>query len=98
MITVIRSLLGNVFKTNEYLQFAVVTGYLTAVTPSCNAKDYELVIPDKEIHDIFATWISEWIEMAVIQGNTGKLMQFCKVASNGDVKNMEGLVQHARGH
>ncbi len=36
--------------------------------------------------------------MAVIQGNTGKLMQFCKVASNGDVKNMEGLVQHARGH
>ncbi len=55
MITVIRSLLGNVFKTNEYLQFAVVTGYLTAVTPSCNAKDYELVIPDKEIHDIFAT-------------------------------------------
>ncbi len=36
--------------------------------------------------------------MAVIQGNTGKLMQFCKAASNGDVKKLEGLVQHARGH
>lgn len=67
------------------------TGYLTAVTPSCNAKDYELVIPNKEIHDIFTVQISEWIETAVIQGNTGKLMQFCKAASNGDVKNLEDI-------
>lgn len=76
---------------NNIWSMLFTTGYLTTMKPSCNLKDYELIIPNKEIQDIFVVQINEWIETSIIQNNVKKLMQFCRAVKDGDVKEFEDI-------
>lgn len=67
------------------------TGYLTMVHQSKDAKNYELVIPNKEIHDIFVTQVREWIEESVVRGNTERLKQFCMAVKDGNAAVFEDM-------
>lgn len=59
---------------NNLWSILYTTGYLT--TKSCDGKIYELIIPNREIHDIFVTQIKEWMQDTIIQGNLQKLKEF----------------------
>lgn len=76
---------------NNLWSLLFTTGYLTAKEPSWNAKDYGLIIPNREIHDIFTSQISDWIEVSVVQSNTEKLMRFCKAVKEGNARGVQDI-------
>lgn len=67
------------------------TGYLTMLYQPKDAKNYELVIPNKEIHDIFVTQVREWTEETVVKGDTERLEQFCMAVKTGNAKVFENI-------
>ena len=67
----------------------LVTGYLTIAETSVDARTFKLVIPNKEIHEIFTSQISEWFQNTVVQGDTARLRKFCETVKNGDAAALE---------
>lgn len=67
------------------------TGYLTMLKRPKDAKNYDLIIPNKEIKNIFITQISNWINNTVILGNTVRLERFYKAVRDGSAKDVEDI-------
>lgn len=80
----------NTNKTNLW-SMLFMTGYLTMVSQSKDAKNYELIIPNKEIHDIFITQVREWTEETVVKGNMERLNRFCIAVKEGNAKAFENM-------
>jgi len=66
------------------------TGYLTTKDKPEGGK-YNLVIPNKEILEIYVFQIKKWFKEEVAYGNLAKLKEFCSSFKNGDAKNIEQL-------
>ncbi len=67
------------------------TGYLTRSGVEGDAREkgqYELVIPNKEIHRVFVMQIQEWFKEEVISGDKG-LRDFCMAFQKGDAAVIE---------
>lgn len=60
-----------------------LTGYLTARNIEDDGS-MELVIPNKEVREIFISQISEWFKESIVEGNQEKWETFCKAMENGD--------------
>lgn len=63
------------------------TGYLTQVGMKENGA-YQLVIPNKEVREVFQSQIQEWFQNAVL-GNTEQLTTFWKAFEEGNTKGVE---------
>lgn len=108
MVSLIRGLFGQALKTNEFLQFAVLTGCLRVSKesiftglnnfeinsivdiahdeqfgftddevrmPDSGSYAYKLVIPNKEVREVFVLQIQEWFKAVVAKDdNTMKLL------------------------
>lgn len=76
---------------NNLWSILFTTGYLTMKKQPEDARNYELVIPNKEIHSIFVSQVKEWMEDTVIQGDTGRLLKFCQAVQNGETEVFENM-------
>lgn len=63
------------------------TGYLTQCGKSAEGK-YKLVIPNREIREIFVLQIQEWFKETVSK-DRGQLRSFCSALQNGDAPTAE---------
>ena len=77
---------------NNLWSILYTTGYLT--TKSCDGKIYELIIPNREIHDIFVTQIKEWMQDTIIQGNLQKLKEFWQAIVEGNTSGFEQMFRN----
>ena len=77
---------------NNLWSILYTTGYLT--TKSCDRKIYELIIPNREIHDIFVTQIKEWMQDTIIQGNLQKLKEFWQAIVEGNTSGFEQMFRN----
>jgi hypothetical protein len=66
------------------------TGYLTTRNKP-DGKAFDLVIPNREVHEIYVTQIREWFERDVVRGNPMKLSEFCGAFNKGDANTIQQL-------
>ena len=67
------------------------TGYLTMARPSVDGRTYELVIPNREVHDIFVSQIGEWFAETVVNADSGRLQRFCNAFETGDADTIQNI-------
>ena len=87
MVDLIRGMFGQVLKTNESLQFAVLTGYLTRQA-EVGLNTYELIIPNREIRMIFTEQILDWFQKEARE-DAPALDAFCEAFRQGDPASIE---------
>lgn len=66
------------------------TGYLTQ-TGMTESGAYKLVIPNKEVREVYKLQIQEWFKRTVMS-NTEQLKNFCKAFDGGDTKAVENYL------
>ncbi len=76
-------------KIDHVWSVLFTTGYLTQ-KGKMSGKLRQLVIPNKEIHNIFMTQIREWMQGKAREDGT-KLNKFCEAFRNADAKTVQTL-------
>lgn len=99
MVALIRGLFGQALKTNDSLMFAVLnsidnmwsvlftTGYLTQ-TGMTEQGAYKMVIPNKEVREVYKFQIQEWFKKSVFS-NTEQLTDFWNGVEEGNTEAIE---------
>lgn len=68
-----------------------VTGYLTLHHVSEDGRTCGLMIPNREIHEIFEIQIRDWFMEDVVGANPERLRLFCDAFQNGDAESVEKI-------
>lgn len=68
------------------------TGYLTQAGKAARGV-YQLVIPNKEIREIFISQIQEWFSR-VVQSDPSRIQRFCAAFPSGDVETIEEMLNN----
>lgn len=65
-----------------------MTGYLTKKKKLADWKA-ELIIPNREICEIFVSQIQEWFEEEVVEGESAAFHAFCQAFTDGNIREIE---------